>query len=157
MTLALFLVAALATCCLAAVVGWTLLMRRRVVRDPEVFPCAVRILSGAVPGIRPGLRWRRFRARWVQNVLLLRNGPALGWAVPLPVRVAEDELETAGAAAEEHLGREAVQLRLRLDDDAVVVVAAARGDVERVAGPFFAMAVRRSSPLLGSPRPRRSE
>jgi hypothetical protein len=104
MTLALFLVAALATCSLAAVAGWAFLLRRRVVRDAEVFPCAVRVLTGSVPGLRPGLQWRRFRARWVHNVLLLRSGMALGRAVALPVRVAEDELAIAVRGSPPSLG-----------------------------------------------------
>jgi hypothetical protein len=138
----------LALLLLVAVLGRIAVLRRRLVRDPEVFRCSVRVLHGDVPGLPRGHTARLCRAQWRHDVLVLHRGAGLTWAQPLAVRMAEDVMEPAFRPAGPRLGPGAVQLPLRLDDGSVVLVAAPAVDAERLAGPFLAIAVRQQPPGL---------
>jgi hypothetical protein len=127
---------------LAALSVRAVVLRRRLARSDDVFRCSVRVLRGAVEGLPDGLTGRPCLAEWTHDVLVLHLGRTLTWALPLPVRIAEDVIEPAERAAEARLGAGAVQLRLRLDDDSVIVVAAPARARERLAGPFLAIAAR---------------
>ncbi len=138
---------------LAAVLVRAIVLRRRRVQSLNVFPCTVRVLRGTAPRLPDGLRGCACRAEWTHDVLVLHRGLVLSWAQPIAVRIAEDLIEPAGSAQERRLGAGAVQLRLRLDDDAVIAVAAPAWARERLAGPFLAIAAHGLPPDISKRRP----
>ena len=146
MTVLLLCLVVVCVTSLAVLFALAVAMRRRLVRSPAVFPCTVRVLHGAVPRLPTTPPGRAFRARWAHDVIVLHHGVCLPWVQPLPVRTAENVIEVAGAAAGSRLGAGAVQLRLRLDDDAVVAIAAPAWAYELLAGPFLATAAHRQPP-----------
>ena len=138
---------------LAAILVRATVLRRRRVQSPNVFPCTVRVLCGTAPWLPDRVRGSACRAEWTHDVLVLHRGFFLPWAQPIAVRIVEDLIEPAGSAQERRLGAGAVQLRLRLDDGAVIVVAAPARARERLAGPFLAIAVHRLPPDISKRRP----
>jgi hypothetical protein len=138
----------------AALLGWAIILRRRLDGRPQVFPCTVRVLRGTVPRLPDHNGGRVCRAEWTHDVLLLHRGVFLSSAQPLAVRIAEDNIEPAGSAQDRRLGAGAVQLRLRLDDDAVIAVASPAWARERLAGPFLAIAAHELPPDVSKQRPR---
>lgn len=134
----LFLLAATCVGALSALALRALVLRRRLARDPAVFPCNVRVVRGFVRGLPRRPRGHASRAQWVHDVLVLHRGRVVGWAQPLAVRTAEDVIEPAGPGV--RLGLGAVRLQLRLDDDSVVAVAVPACASELLAGPFLAIA-----------------
>jgi hypothetical protein len=138
---------------LAALLIRAITRRRRMVRRLDLFPCTVRVLRGTAPRLSDRVRGCAFRAEWTHDVLLLRRGFSLSWAEPLAVRIAEDPIEPAGVGQENRLGPGAVQLRLRLDDDAVIAVAAPAWAREQLAGPFLAIAALGRPPDIWKRRP----
>lgn len=140
MTLVLLLLVILLTSALVGGAGRAFVLHRRLVRDPAVFPCEIRVVRGVVPTLPRRARAYYGQAAWAHDVLVLHRGRGLGWAQPLAVRLAEDVLEPAGAEARARLGTGAVRLQLRLDDDSVVAVTVPSCAAELVAGPFLAIA-----------------
>jgi hypothetical protein len=138
---------------LAAVLVRAIVLRRRLVQSLQVFPCTVRVLRGTAPRLPDRIGGCACSAEWTHDVLLLHRGYFLSWAQPLAVRIAEDLIEPAGSAQERRLGAGAVQLRLRLDDDAVIAVAAPAWARERLAGPFLTIAAHRLPPGFSKRRP----
>jgi hypothetical protein len=125
----------------AALLVRTNVFRRPLVRGSGAFPCTVRVLGGTAPRLPDDIRGCACRAMWAHDVLLLHRRFLLPWSQPLAARVAESLIEPAGSAEEDRLGIGAIQLRLRLDDDSLVAVAAPEWARERLAGPFVAIAV----------------
>jgi hypothetical protein len=152
--MAVFLGATLVICLLmlATILGHLVAVRRRLVTRTDVFRCKVRVTSGAVPEL--STRWclRACRAEWKHDVLLLHSGVWLTWAHPLAVRFAEGVLEPALPVTRLRMGSGAVMLRLRLDDDTMIAVAAPARDWEQLAGPFLAIAAQGMSPDISQRR-----
>ncbi|MDQ5840137.1 MAG: hypothetical protein M3537_03085, partial [Chloroflexota bacterium] len=109
---------------LAAILGHLVAVRRRLVKRIDVFRCKVRVTSGAIPDLSPRWPLRACRAEWKHDVLLLHCGVWLTWAHPLAVRFAEGVIEPARPISRLRMGRCVVMLRLRLDDDTMIAVAA---------------------------------
>ena len=149
-----FLYIALAICLLmlAAILGHLLTVRRRLVMRIDVFRCKVRVTSGATPELSPRWPLRACRAEWKHDVLLLHSGLWLTWAHPLAVRFAEGVLEPARPISRLRMGSDAVMLRLRLDDDTMIAVAAPAGAWEQLSGPFLAIAAQGRSPDISQRR-----
>jgi hypothetical protein len=137
---------------LASILGHLVAVRRRLVRRTDVFRCKVRVTSGAIPDLSPRWPLRSCRAEWKHDLLLLHSGVWLTWAHPLAVRFAEDVIEPAGPTSRLKMGSGAVMLRLRLDDDTMIAVAAPARAWEQLAGPFLAIAAQGSHPTSRSGR-----
>jgi hypothetical protein len=131
---------------LAAILGHLVAVRRRLVTRTDVFWCKVRVTSGATPQLSPRWPLRACRAEWKHDVLLLHCGVWLTWAYPLAVRFAEGVIEPARPISRFRMVSGAVMLRLRLDDDTMIAVAAPAGAWEQLAGPFLAIAAQGMSP-----------
>jgi hypothetical protein len=125
---------------LATILGHLVAIRRRLVTRTDVFRCKVRLTSGANPGLSPRWPLRACRAEWKHDVLLLHCGLWLTWANPLAVRFAEGVIEPARPSSRLRIGPGGVMLRLRLDDNTVIAVAAPAQAWENLAGPFLAIA-----------------
>jgi hypothetical protein len=138
---------------LAAILGHLAATRRRLVTQTDVFRCKVRVTSGALPKLSPRWPLRAGRAEWKHDVLLIHCGLWLTRVHPLAVRFAEGVLEPARPVSRLRLGSGAVMLRLRLDDDTLIAVAAPAQAWESLAGPFLAIAAHGVSPDI-SPRRR---
>jgi hypothetical protein len=138
---------------LAAILVRAIVLRRRRIRSLNVFTCTVRVLRGTAPRLIDTVRGSACRAEWTHDVLVLHRGFFLSWAQPIGVRIAEDLIEPAGSAQERRLGAGAVQLRLRLDDGAVIAVAAPASARERLVGPFLAIAAHGLPPDTSKRRP----
>ena len=146
--MAILVVTLLAICVLllAATVGRLLVVRRRIVKRTDVFRCKVRVTRGSVPHLSRDWPLRASRGEWKHDVLLLHSGFSLSSAYPVAVRFAEGMIEPAQPTWPFRMGRGAVMLRLRLDDDNVIAVASSASAWEKLAGPFIAVAAQGMSP-----------
>ena len=115
--------------------------RRRFEVAGDLFACRVRLVSGSPPGW--STRWDRSRAHglWVHDVLLVQRGRWFPQLVALPVRLPEDSIRPADRKEFRRLGLNPVAIDLRLDDGALVTVAAGKWHRTELAGPFLAAAV----------------
>jgi hypothetical protein len=125
---------------LATILGYLLTVRRRLVTRIDVFRCKVSVTSGAIPELSPNWSLRACRAEGKHDVLLLHCGVWLTWAHPLAVRCAEGAIEPGRPISRLRMGSDAVMLRLRLDDDTMIAIAAPAQAWEQLAGPFLAIA-----------------
>jgi hypothetical protein len=125
--------AVIAVLSLAIAVLWR---RRRVVYASGVFRCRLRSSSWGLDTLTQ--RWSRHvsYAVWVHDVLVVYRGIALTRVVLFACRFAED-LED-GPAELRRLGPCPLLLRLRLDDGAIVEVAAPRRSCGDLVGPYVA-------------------
>jgi hypothetical protein len=142
---------------LATILGHLVAMRRRLVTRTDVFRCKVRVTSGAAPELSPRWPLRACYAEWTHDVLLMHCGRWLTCVQPLAVRFAEGVLEPGRPTSRLRMGSDAVMLRLRLDDDTLIAVAAPAQAWEILAGPFLAIAAQgchRASPTGGDDRRR---
>ena len=137
---------------LATILGHLVAARRRLVTRTGVFRCKVRVTSGAVPELSPRWPLRACRAEWKHDVLLLHYGVWLTCAHPLAVRFAEGLIEPARPISRLRMGSDAVMLGLRLDDEAMIAVAAPARTWEKLAGPFLAIAAEGMSPDISQRR-----
>jgi hypothetical protein len=151
----------------AAAVGTLMLLavafaareRRRSPPSTTAFACKIRVSypprSDRRGRKRPRWQRRRASAVWVHDVLLLRRGLLIPRMEALPVRLPEDDIHDAKPHTVRGLGAFPVVISLRLDDGAVVDVAAAAADRTLLAGPFLAAVIpglggaRRERPNLG--------
>jgi len=97
--------------------------------------------SAAPPSrLRIGKRARLGWASWAHAVLVVRTG-WLGRTAVLPVRFPEGSVIPAPHELAKGLGPRPVLVRLRLDDDRLIELAASGEARERIAGPFLAACV----------------
>src|SRR3954471_10695724 len=119
----------------AAVLGVLLVRAHRARRAADAFRCRASE-PGARPGrFRIGRRSRLGWASWAHAVLVVRTG-RLGRAAGLPGRVPEGSVIPVTHKLAKGLGPHPVLVRLRLDDDRLIELAASAEARERVAGPF---------------------
>jgi hypothetical protein len=116
--------------------------RRRFEAVGDTFTCRVRLVAGSSrnwPSARrdggPG------RGVWAHDVLLVQRGRWRPRLLALRVRLPEDSIQVAARNEFRGLGRAPVIIDLRLDDGALVRVAARQRDRDELAGPFLAAAV----------------
>ena len=147
--LALFLV--ICVLMLATILGHLVAMRRRLVTRTDLFRCKV-LVTSATQELSPRWPLLACRAEWQHDVLLLRYGIWLTCAHPLAVRFAEGVIEPAEPPSRLRMGSDAVMLRLRLDDDTLIAVAAPAQAWESLAGPFLAIAAEGVSPDISRGR-----
>jgi hypothetical protein len=119
--------------------------RRRLSRAGETFRCRVWSLAGSGSG-RNRSNPSRARAVWVHDILLLQQGRLFPRLQALPVRLPEDSMRFATPGEAPGLGRTPLVMELRLDDGALVAVAAANRDRTLLAGPFLAAAIATLTP-----------
>ncbi len=119
--------------CLAVAVLWR---RRRIKSAPGIFRCRLRSSSWGLESLPQRWSRRSAYASWVHDVLVVYRGVALSRVLLLACRFAED-LEDAPANLR-HLGPYPLLLRLRLDDGAIVEVAAPRRECSELVGPYVA-------------------
>lgn len=133
---------------LVAALAVVLVVRRRreVADSSESFRCRVRVVHGWLPGVAHHWPRRTVYATWVHDVLLVQSGPGGLGTRPLAVRFPEGNVERLSPDDVKGLGTHPVGLRLRLDEGAVVEVAAASAARYRLAGPYAVAA------LVGSGR-----
>jgi len=128
---------------LTTAVSWS---HRRVLRRVgATFPCRVWSLAGFRLG-RSRSSSGRARAVWVHDVLLVQRGRLFARLLVLPVRLPEDSMRFAAPGETTGLGRMPLVMELRLDDGALVAVAAANRDRTLLAGPFLAAAIATLAP-----------
>jgi hypothetical protein len=133
------------------VVVLTVWGRIRYARELPSFRCRV---GPPASSRRSDARWcfRRTRAAWVDDVLLLRSGALRLWLTPLAVGVAREvTVEALERGQVRGLGRRPVALRFTAHDGCEVEVAAAHEDAGRLVGPFLTAAL---SGLPEAPRER---
>jgi hypothetical protein len=125
--------AALVMMCLAVRVLWR---RRRILGSPGVFRCRLRSSSWGVESLSQ--RWTRHPsyAMWAHDVLVVYRRFTLSEVLLLECRFAED-LEVAPSTLR-WLGPCPLLLRVRLDDGAMVEVAAPRRACSDLVGPYVA-------------------
>jgi hypothetical protein len=140
MDVLLYILLAICLRMLATILGHLLTVRRRLVTRIDVFRCKVYVTSGAIPKLSPRLPLRACRPEWKHDVLLLHCGVWLTWAHPLAVRCAEGAIEPGRPISRLRMGSDAVMLRLRLDDDTMIAIAAPGQAWEQLAGRFLAIA-----------------
>jgi hypothetical protein len=116
--------------------GGALWSRRKFRHASGVFPCKIRIVSGA----EVSRKWPRATAyaRWVHDVLLVHAGLALVRFKALPVAGVDAPITSAPDVKLK--GGDPVSIRLRLDDGSVAEVAAPEHARQALAGPFLALA-----------------
>ena len=148
----LYIFLAISLLMLAAILGHLLRARRRLVTRIDVFRCKVCVTRGATPELSRRWPLRACRAEWRHDVLLLHCGVWLTLAHPLAVRFAEGVIEPARPISRLRMGSDAVMLRLRLDDDTMIAVAAPAQAWEQLAGPFLAIAAQGMSPDISQRR-----
>ena len=126
---------------------------RRLSRAGTAFPCRISSLAAFRVGrgtFRVGRGNRsgigRARAVWVHDVLLVQRGWLLSRLQVLPVRLSEDSMRFAARGEASGPGRRPLVMELRLDDGAVVAVAAASRNRTLLAGPFLAAAIATLTP-----------
>ncbi|GAA2755589.1 hypothetical protein [Actinopolymorpha rutila] len=110
--------------------------RRRIINASGVFRCKVRSTSWGVEAL--GYRWprRTSYAVWAHDVLVVYRRFSLNEVLVLECRFAED-LEVAPSTLR-RLGPCPLLLRIRLDDGAMVEVAAPRRACSELVGPYIA-------------------
>jgi hypothetical protein len=115
--------------------------RRRLEATGDVFACRVRLVAGWPPGW--SRRWDRAKAHgvWVHDVLVLQRGRWFPRVVALAVRLPEDSIRVVDRGQFRRLGLNPVVIDLRLDDGALLTVAAGQWHRTELAGPFLAAAV----------------
>jgi hypothetical protein len=116
-----------------AVMLWS---RSRFKKQDGVFPTKMRLESGSAPGI--GKKWPPMSsfALWVHDVLLVHKGLGLMSTSPLGVAAVEASAEGVDPEEVKRLGENPVILRFRLDNGAVLQVAAPGDALELAQGPF---------------------
>lgn len=119
--------------------------RRRLRRAGATFRCQVWSLAGFRTG-RNRSKLGKARAVWVHDVLLVQQGWLFPRLVALPVRLPEDSMRFAAPGEVTGLGRIPLVMELRLDDGALVAVAAANKDRTLLAGPYLAAAIATLTP-----------
>jgi hypothetical protein len=87
----------------------------------------------------------------VHDVLLVQRGRWLPRLVALRVRLPEDSIRAATRSEFDGLGAAPLVIDLRLDDGALVAVAARPWHREQLAGPFLAAAVTSLPPRTQEP------
>ena len=127
----------------AAAVSWR--HRRRLSRAGATFRCRVWSLAGFRTG-RNRSTLTRARAVWVHDVLLVQHGWLFSRLLALPVRLPEDSMRFAAPGEATGFGRIPLVMELRLDDGALIAVAAANRDRTLLAGPFLAAAIATLTP-----------
>jgi hypothetical protein len=117
--------------------------RREFAGEQGTFRCRVRLRSAALPGFSP--TWSRGvrHARWVHDVLVIRTGLLRPRVHLLPVHVAEGELVELDRKRVRGLGPRPLSVRVLLDDQSAIEVAAAATDRTLLAGPFVVLSVTR--------------
>ena len=121
---------------IAAGLTFTVWHHRDVTKRPGIFACKARASAGEVSAL--GEKFPRFssHALWVHRVLIIYSGPSRSRSDPHGVERVKEPLTAADPDAVKRLGDEPQLLTLRLDDGAVIEVAAAQGDSELLLGPF---------------------
>jgi hypothetical protein len=113
---------------------------RELTRTSSAFRCRLRLVSGWLPPLRRTWRGRRCWATWVHDVLLIRRGVSPR-TTAYAVRFPEGSVETASVKEIRGLGRQPLRLRLRLDDGAVLELAAPSEAMTPLVGPFVVAAM----------------
>jgi hypothetical protein len=126
-----------------AAISWS--HRRRLRRVGATFRCRVWSLAGFRTG-RNRSSLGRARAVWVHDVLLVQQGWLFPRMLAIPVRLPEESMRFAAPGEATGLGRIPLVMELRLDDGALVAVAAANRDRTLLAGPFLAAAIATLTP-----------
>jgi hypothetical protein len=116
------------------------------------FRCKIRAADGDGAVLQPW-PWRRYRAAWVHDVLLVRRGLLLVDLTALAVRAPQEPLRDTRPGEVHRLGSPVLALVVRLDDGTFVEVAAAAPDRIKLVGPFLAAAI---PGLPQGPRERRN-
>jgi hypothetical protein len=114
---------------------------RRFEAVGDTFTCRVRLVAGSPPGWQSRRTRGPDRGLWVHDVLLVQRGRWLPRLVAMRVRLPEDSIRVVPRSEFRGLGPAPVVIDLRLDDGALVTVAARPWDREQLAGPFLAAAV----------------
>jgi hypothetical protein len=110
--------------------------RYRVVNTAGIFRCKLRSSSWGLDSLSRHWPRRVAYAVWVHDVLVVYRGLGLGRVLLLACRFAED-LDDAPPSLR-RLGPCPLVLRLRLDDGAIVEVAAPRRTCPELVGPYVA-------------------
>lgn len=113
---------------------------RELSRTASAFRCRLRLVSGWLPPLRRTWRGRRYWATWVHDVLLVRRGVSPR-TTAFAVRFPEGSVEAASAKEVRGLGPQPLRLRIRLDDGAVIELAAPGEAMTPLVGPFVVAAM----------------
>jgi hypothetical protein len=138
---------------LAALFAWlNWRTRREFAVMPGVFRCNVRLRSDEHLGSIPP-KWAKWpcRAFWVHDVCVVRRGLLRPRVWHLPVHMADGGLAELNQRSVRGLGRRPVSVRVFLDDQQEIELAANDRDRALLVGPFLAVAVGRlpSDPAPG--------
>jgi hypothetical protein len=116
-----------------------------VKRQPGEFRGAVRVAGGELDGLRP--KWRRGYGRWVRDVLVWTKAPFFVRNELVPADGLEERRD-ARPDEVKRLGDDPIVIRLKAGE-AVIEVAAAGEDSERLLGPYATQELPRPSTSTG--------
>ncbi|GAA1559126.1 hypothetical protein GCM10009789_10660 [Kribbella sancticallisti] len=105
---------------IVALVVALLARRRWVSTRPGAFKGAIRVVEGAVPGLKE--KWKGGYGRWIGNVLVWTKSPVLLQNAMFEADALVDESRVAGPGEVKRLGSEPVILPLTVGDSRVEVV-----------------------------------
>ncbi len=110
--------------------------RKQFRKTPGVFRAKVRLESGSFPGLSE--KWPKVPsfALWIHDVLLLQRGLALIRTLPVPVASAEGSVQNAEPEAVKRLGENPLLFSYRLDNGAIIQMAAPGDERALACGPF---------------------
>jgi|SwirhisoilCB3_FD_contig_31_11119310_length_512_multi_3_in_0_out_0_1 hypothetical protein len=131
-------IAMLGALCALLAVALLLLARhvRWVRREPGLFRCKVRVVSGWVPDHSATWSRRVRRALWASDVLILFHGIGFLHVTALPVACAKGDLQSMSRRAVSRLGSHPVALHLVLEEGPRLEVAAPAKDRALLCGPY---------------------
>lgn len=146
------IVAVVSACSVLAVIAvWG---KVRFDKDQPTFVCRTARL-GTRWWHRDGMRWRWLRARaaWVDNVLVIRNGPVSLRVMTIPVSLPpKARIEDEARCTVRRLGACPQSLWIEREDGSPVKIAVRERDRTKLAGPFLVAAI---PGLPAAPRERR--
>ena len=111
--------------------GFVLLRKRWVARQPGAFHGAIRLAGGELQGVAP--KWRRGYGRWVRDVLVWTKAPFLFRNELLPADEVGEQ-RTAAPGEVKRLGDNPIVMRLKVGGATVEV--ATKAEDGAPLGPF---------------------
>ena len=120
--------------------GWlagALWHRREIKKLPGLFKCKVRLLKGTYRYVDEEYSRIPLYGFWAHDILIVEKGMGLARNLHFPVKDGVQEGQTAVTNLVKGLGDNPVTVQFRLDNDAVIEVAAAGEDGNFAQGSFF--------------------
>lgn len=116
--------------------GWW--HRHQIKQLPDVFKLKVRVIKGTYRHIDDKFSRTALYGLWAHDILIVEKGLLVGRNLHFPAAEGVQPPQTADGDKVKRLGDNPVTMQFRLDNDAVIEVAAPGDAVQEAQGPFFA-------------------